>query len=106
MYKPIAKSSKLANVCYDIRGPVLDKAREMEDEGLLIALLRPLGGHIPHHQQLAAAVGTSGQGLGRHLKDAQGLTQGQFVPELTAAKLRQEGGEGLIVQGRHQIPRG
>ena len=33
LYKPIAKSSKLANVCYDIRGPVLDKAREMEDEG-------------------------------------------------------------------------
>ncbi|MDP3084132.1 MAG: pyridoxal phosphate-dependent aminotransferase [Rubrivivax sp.] len=31
--KPIAKSSKLANVCYDIRGPVLDKARQMEDEG-------------------------------------------------------------------------
>ena len=30
---PIAKSRKLANVCYDIRGPVLDKAREMEDEG-------------------------------------------------------------------------
>lgn len=31
--KPIAKSSKLANVGYDIRGPVLDKAREMEEEG-------------------------------------------------------------------------
>ncbi len=31
--KPIAKSSKLANVCYDIRGPVLDKARLMEEEG-------------------------------------------------------------------------
>jgi len=31
--KPIAKSSKLANVCYDIRGPVLDKARQMQDEG-------------------------------------------------------------------------
>ncbi|MDH4060926.1 MAG: pyridoxal phosphate-dependent aminotransferase [Aquincola sp.] len=27
------KSSKLANVGYDIRGPVLDKARQMEDEG-------------------------------------------------------------------------
>ena len=27
--KPIAKSSKLANVCYDIRGPVLDKARHI-----------------------------------------------------------------------------
>ena len=33
MSKPIAKSSKLANVCYDIRGPVLDKARQMEEEG-------------------------------------------------------------------------
>ena len=31
--KPITKSAKLANVCYDIRGPVLDKARQMEDEG-------------------------------------------------------------------------
>ena len=33
LYKSIAKSSKLANVCYDIRGPVLDKARQMEEEG-------------------------------------------------------------------------
>jgi len=31
--KPIAKSSKLANVCYDIRGPVLARAKQMEDEG-------------------------------------------------------------------------
>ena len=29
----ILKSSKLANVCYDIRGPVLDRAKQMEDEG-------------------------------------------------------------------------
>ncbi len=31
--KPIAKSTKLASVAYDIRGPVLDKARQMEEEG-------------------------------------------------------------------------
>jgi alanine-synthesizing transaminase len=31
--KPIVKSNKLANVAYDIRGPVLDKARQMEEEG-------------------------------------------------------------------------
>jgi alanine-synthesizing transaminase len=31
--KTIRKSSKLDNVCYDIRGPVLDKARQMQDEG-------------------------------------------------------------------------
>jgi alanine-synthesizing transaminase len=36
---PIAKSRKLANVCYDIRGPVLDKAREMEEEGQKIIKL-------------------------------------------------------------------
>lgn len=33
MLKPILKSGKLANVAYDIRGPVLDKARAMEEEG-------------------------------------------------------------------------
>ena len=31
--KLITKSAKLAKVGYDIRGPVLDKARQMEDEG-------------------------------------------------------------------------
>ena len=31
--KTIQKSSKLDNVCYDIRGPVLEKARQMEEEG-------------------------------------------------------------------------
>ena len=39
MMKPIAKSSKLANVCYDIRGPVLEKARQMEEEGQKIIKL-------------------------------------------------------------------
>jgi alanine-synthesizing transaminase len=37
--KAITKSAKLANVCYDIRGPVLDKAREMEEEGQKIIKL-------------------------------------------------------------------
>ncbi len=31
--KAVLKSNKLANVCYDIRGPVLDRARQMEEEG-------------------------------------------------------------------------
>lgn len=31
--QPILKSQKLANVCYDIRGPVLDHAKKMEEEG-------------------------------------------------------------------------
>ena len=37
--RPVYKSSKLANVCYDIRGPVLTLARRMEDEGQRIIKL-------------------------------------------------------------------
>ncbi|MDP4608972.1 MAG: pyridoxal phosphate-dependent aminotransferase [Burkholderiaceae bacterium] len=37
--KSIQKSAKLANVCYDIRGPVLDKARAMEEDGQKIIKL-------------------------------------------------------------------
>ena len=33
------KSDKLADVCYDIRGPVLDKARQMEEDGQRIIKL-------------------------------------------------------------------
>ena len=35
----IKKSDKLANVCYDIRGPVLDAAKRLEDEGHRITKL-------------------------------------------------------------------
>lgn len=31
--KPVRKSDKLQNVCYDIRGPVLNEARRLEEEG-------------------------------------------------------------------------
>ncbi len=37
--KPIHKSAKLANVLYDIRGPIMDRAKEMEDEGQKIIKL-------------------------------------------------------------------
>src|SRR4051794_12417431 len=31
--RPVLKSAKLASVCYDIRGPVLARAKQIEDEG-------------------------------------------------------------------------
>jgi alanine-synthesizing transaminase len=31
--KQIQKSNKLSNVCYDIRGPIMDRARQMEEDG-------------------------------------------------------------------------
>lgn len=54
--KTIAKSNKLANVCYDIRGPIMDRARKMEDEGqkiikLNIGNLAPFGFDSPEEIQ-------------------------------------------------------
>ena len=37
--RTIQKSAKLANVCYDIRGPIVDRARQMEEEGQKIIKL-------------------------------------------------------------------
>lgn len=50
--KTIHKSAKLANVCYDIRGPVLARARQMEEEGhriikLNIGNMAPFGFDAP-----------------------------------------------------------
>ena len=55
--KPILKSTKLANVCYDIRGPVLQQAKQMEDEGhkiikLNIGNLAAFGFDSPEEIQL------------------------------------------------------
>lgn len=52
MLKAVQKSAKLANVCYDIRGPVLARAKLMEEEGhriikLNIGNLAPFGFDTP-----------------------------------------------------------
>jgi alanine-synthesizing transaminase len=39
LLKTVQKSAKLANVCYDIRGPIMDRARQMEEEGQKIIRL-------------------------------------------------------------------
>lgn len=54
--KTIRKSSKLANVCYDIRGPIMDAAQQMEEEGhkiikLNIGNLAPFGFDAPEEIQ-------------------------------------------------------
>ena len=54
--KPILKSTKLANVCYDIRGPVMERAKQMEEEGqriikLNIGNLPPFGFEAPEEVQ-------------------------------------------------------
>jgi len=37
--RPVNKSAKLANVCYDIRGPVMARAKQMEEDGHRIVKL-------------------------------------------------------------------
>ncbi len=52
MRREIRKSAKLANVCYDIRGPVMERAKLLEEEGhriikLNIGNLAPFGFDTP-----------------------------------------------------------
>jgi alanine-synthesizing transaminase len=54
--KTIRKSAKLSNVLYDVRGPIVDAARQMEDEGLKIIKLNignlaPFGFDAPEEIQ-------------------------------------------------------
>jgi alanine-synthesizing transaminase len=88
--KPIAKSSKLASVAYDIRGPVLDKARQMEDEGHKIIKLNI--GNV-------AAFGLEPpdeivQDMIRNLPHAAGYTdsKGLFAPRKAVVHYTQEKG--------------
>ncbi|MBA4178232.1 MAG: aminotransferase [Leptothrix sp. (in: Bacteria)] len=86
--KPLAKSSKLANVAYDIRGPVLDKARQMEDEGHKIIKLN-IGnvaafGLMPPDEIV--------QDMIRNLPHAAGYTdsKGLFAPRKAVVHYTQE----------------
>ncbi|MGE0803793.1 MAG: aminotransferase class I/II-fold pyridoxal phosphate-dependent enzyme, partial [Lautropia sp.] len=90
--KPVTKSAKLANVCYDIRGPVLARARQMEDEGhriikLNIGNLAPFGFDAPDEVRhdvivnLPAASGYSdSKGLFAARKAIMHYTQDKRIP--------------------------
>ena len=86
--KPIVKSSKLSSVCYDIRGPVLDKARQMEEEGQKIIKLN-IGniaafGLMPPDEIV--------QDMIRNMPDAAGYTdsKGLFAPRKAVVHYTQE----------------
>ncbi len=54
--RPVLKSVKLSNVCYDIRGPVMARSRQMEEDGhriikLNIGNLAPFGFEAPEEIQ-------------------------------------------------------
>jgi len=88
VHPPVTKSSKLANVCYDIRGPVLARARQMEEDGhriikLNIGNLAPFGFDAP--EEIV-------QDVIRNLPDAAGYTdsRGLFAPRKAIMQYCQE----------------
>ncbi len=93
--QPIQKSKKLADVCYDIRGPVLEKAKQMEDDGhkiikLNIGNLGVFGFDAPdeivqdmiHNMQNASAY-TDSKGLFAPRKAIMHYTQQKNVTGVT-----------------------
>ncbi len=68
--RAVRKSHKLADVCYDIRGPVLERAKQLEDEGhrvtkLNIGNLAPFGFEAPEEIVVDVI---------KNLRDASGYT--------------------------------
>ncbi len=86
--RPIQKSKKLADVCYDIRGPVLEKARQMEEEGQRIIKLNignlAVFGFDPPDEIV--------QDMIRNLHNAAGYTdsKGMFAPRKSVMHYTQE----------------
>jgi len=73
--KPVLKSAKLANVCYDIRGPIMDRARQMEEDGqkiikLNIGNLAVFGFDAPEEIQ---------QDMVRNLSNASGYSDSKGI---------------------------
>jgi aspartate/methionine/tyrosine aminotransferase len=88
--KTVQKSAKLANVCYDIRGPIMDAARQMEEEGhkiikLNIGNLAVFGFDAPEEIQ---------QDMIRNLPNSAGLfgQQGHFAARKAVMHYTQQQG--------------
>ena len=93
---PITKSSKLASVCYDIRGPVLEKARQMEEDGHKIIKLN-IGNLAVFGLQPPDEIV---QDMIRNLAGAAGYTdsKGLFAPRKSVVHYCQEKGiQGVTV---------
>jgi len=93
--RPIQKSNKLAEVCYEIRGPVPEKARQMEEEGHKITKLNignlAVFGFDPPDEivqdmkiNLPNAAGyTDSKGMFAPRKAVVHYTQGKNIPGVT-----------------------
>ena len=94
--KTIHKSSKLANVLYDVRGPIVDAARQMEEEGqkiikLNIGNMAPFGFDPPEEVV---------QDMVRNLPDSAGYSDSKGIFAARKAVMhytQQQGIEGVTL---------
>ena len=88
--KAIKKSTKLSNVLYDVRGPIVDAAKQMEDEGQKIIKLN-IGNLAPFGFQPPDEIV---QDMIRNLPHAAGYTdsKGLFAPRKSVVHYTQEKG--------------
>lgn len=78
-HEKIRKSSKLDNVCYDIRGPVMDEANRMVAEGVNVLKLN-IGNPAPHGLMAPDEVVRD---MAYNLRDTEGYSdsKGLFLQE-------------------------
>ena len=94
--KTIRKSAKLSNVLYDVRGPIVDAAKQMEDEGqkiikLNIGNMAPFGFDAPEEIQ---------QDMIRNLPDSAGYSDSKGIFAARKAVMhytQQQGIEGVTL---------
>ncbi len=94
--KTITKSSRLANVLYDVRGPIVDAARQMEEEGhriikLNIGNMAPFGFDPPEEVM---------QDMIRNLPDSAGYSDSKGIFAARKAVMhytQQQGIEGVTL---------
>ncbi|MGJ7522289.1 pyridoxal phosphate-dependent aminotransferase [Variovorax sp. LT1P1] len=94
--KQLKKSAKLANVLYDVRGPIVDAARQMEEDGqkiirLNIGNMAPFGFDAPEEIQ---------QDMIRNLPDSAGYSDSKGIFAARKAVMhytQQQGIEGVTL---------
>ena len=94
--KPIHKSAKLANVLYDVRGPIVDAAKQMEDEGQKIIKLN-IGNLAPFGFQPPEEIV---QDMIRNLPDSAGYSDSKGIFSARKAVMhytQEQGIEGVTI---------
>ena len=90
--KTIKKSAKLANVLYDVRGPIVEAAKQMEDEGqkiikLNIGNLAPFGFDAPEEIQ---------QDMIRNLPESSGYSDSKGIFAARKAVMHYSQQQGVV----------